>query len=129
VHGLIWALWHTPLIIAGLYVAGPLGPHHLGSAAIFIVYVVAFAYVFARFRLATGSIWPCAVLHGAWNAVLIDVFDKWTHGSQATIWTGEGGLLVMGTMIMAAFLVSRGRWTMIRTLPRRGQPLVREPLG
>src|SRR5215212_11232765 len=60
--GLIWGLWHIPLVFAGVYVAGS---SPIVSAVILMVTVTSFAFVFARMRLETGSIWPAIVLHGA----------------------------------------------------------------
>ena len=57
VSGVIWGLWHVPLIVTGLYAAGP---NPLLSAAIFIVMVVAITFPISWARLATGSIWPAA---------------------------------------------------------------------
>ena len=53
--GVIWGLWHVPLILGGVYLAGP--PPIL-SALLWMVTATAFSFVFARLRLATGSVWP-----------------------------------------------------------------------
>ena len=61
--GVIWGLWHVLLIVTGLYVAG--GQQSMVvTLSVFIVGATAFAFVLARFRLQTGSIWPVIVLHG-----------------------------------------------------------------
>ena len=57
--GVIWGLWHVPLIVTGLYAAGP---NRLLSAAVFMVMVVAVTFPMSWARLATGSIWPAAFL-------------------------------------------------------------------
>jgi len=67
VSGLIWALWHIPLILAGVYVAGT---SPIVSALIFMVSATSFGFVIARMRLETGSIWPAIVLHGSWNSII-----------------------------------------------------------
>jgi membrane protease YdiL (CAAX protease family) len=53
--GIIWALWHVPLILGGVYLAG-VSP--LVAASLWIVVAAAASLVLARIRLATGSIWP-----------------------------------------------------------------------
>jgi uncharacterized protein len=117
--GLIWGLWHTPLILAGLYAAGP-DPRL--SAAVFLVSVAAFGALIARARLETGSIWPAIVLHGAWNLTIQGVFDRATTGAAALLWTGESGLLVAAALVLVAVVGTRGRWPLLRMVPRRGEP-------
>ena len=46
--GLIWALWHTPLILSGQYASGP---NPLASAGVFVVTVIGIGYIFAWLRL------------------------------------------------------------------------------
>jgi uncharacterized protein len=111
--GLIWGLWHVPLILGGVYLAGP--PPAL-AAVLFMVVATAFSFVFARLRLETGSVWPAITLHSAWNAIIQVAFDPASTGTGATLWIGESGILVAFTMIVAAIIFSRGRWT-IRRVP------------
>jgi len=104
VSGLIWGLWHVPLILAGMYAAGPVP---LLSAALFMGAVISVSYVFARLRLATGSVWPAIVLHGAWNSVIQGPFDSSTAGAERLLWTGESGILVVLTLVLATLIVVR----------------------
>ena len=77
VSGLIWGLWHVPLILGGVYLAGP---PPLLAAALFMVTATAFSFVFARLRLETSSVWPAVALHAAWNAVIQATFDPASTG-------------------------------------------------
>jgi membrane protease YdiL (CAAX protease family) len=115
--GVIWGLWHVPLILGGVYLAGP--PPVL-SASLWMVTATAFSFVFARLRLATGSVWPAITLHAAWNSVIQVAFDPASSGTGATLWVGESGILVALTMIVAAVIFSRGQWTI------RGDPVAAE---
>jgi uncharacterized protein len=124
VGGVIWALWHVPGIVAGVYLAGS-GSSRLLTVMLFICYITAFAFVFARFRLATGSIWPAIVLHGAWNSIIQGPFDGSTGGANAALWTGEGGILVMLGMVgVAVGTVFVRPWRMLRS---PGDPIVTAP--
>ena len=116
VSGLIWALWHVPVVLAGGYAAGP---SPLLSAALLMVGITSFGYVIARLRLETGSVWPAVVLHTAWNSIIQGPFDGATTGAGATLWVGDSGILTTFVLVVAAVIFSRGRWTIIRTLPRR----------
>ena len=120
VSGLIWALWHLPLIFAGIYAAGP---YPALSAVLFVISVTSAAFVFARIRLETGSIWPAIFAHSAWNSIIQHPFDGATKGANAWLWTGESGILTVIVLVVVAVIVSRGTWTYIRSLPGRGVPL------
>ncbi|MBA2389406.1 MAG: CPBP family intramembrane metalloprotease [Geodermatophilaceae bacterium] len=118
--GLIWGLWHLPLVLAGVYAAGP---SPALSAVLFMGAVTSFGYILGRMRLQTGSIWPAVVAHSAWNSVIQGPFDGSTTGAGAGLWTGESGILTVVVLVVVAVLVSRGTWTYIRRLPERGVPL------
>lgn len=63
--GIIWALWHAPLILLGYnYPAGPRWWALMCMSGM----CVALGAVLAWLRLRTRSIWPCALFHGAINA-------------------------------------------------------------
>jgi len=113
--GLIWAFWHVPLVLGGVYAAGP---SPALSAALIVVSITSFGYVIARLRLETGSVWPAIVLHAAWNRIIQGPFDGATTGLGATLWVGESGILTALTLVLAAVIFSRGRWTILREPPK-----------
>jgi uncharacterized protein len=98
--GLVWALWHTPLILSGQYASGP---HPLASAAVFVVTVVGLGYVFAWLRLSSGSIWPCIWAHGVWNAVIQGPFDQ--SIAAYSPWVGESGILTAAAVAVFAVIL------------------------
>jgi len=103
ISGLIWGFWHVPLILGGVYLVGP---PPLLAAALWMVTATAFSFVFARLRLATGSVWPAITLHSAWNAIIQTAFDPASTSAGAELWIGESGILVALTMVIAAVLFS-----------------------
>jgi uncharacterized protein len=116
--GLIWGLYHIPVVLAGLYVAIPHGSSSVVTAVLFMVQITSNGFVIARMRLETGSIWPAIAQHGAWNSIIQGPFDLAikSSGAGATLWVGEEGILVAITMVVAAVIFSRGHWT-IRRVP------------
>lgn len=107
VSGLIWCTWHVPLILWGGYAVGP---YPLLSAALFILTILPVALLFFRWRIASGSVWPAVIAHGAWNVIIQGVFDRFTTGSAAALWTGESGVLT-AIAVWALFVVIRhARW-------------------
>lgn len=120
VSNLIWALWHIPMTLAGVYAAGP---SPVLSAGLLLIGVLAIGHAIAWLRLNTGSIWPAIALHAAWNSIIQGSFDRATTGPAATLWTGESGILTMLGLIIAALIINRRPWAMLR------QPLQSETLS
>ena len=106
VSGLIWAVWHFPLILSGAYASGP---HPLLSAGLFTIMVIGNALVAGVLRLRSGSVWPAIVLHAAWNSIIQHPFDRSSVGPAATLWVGESGVLVAVTTLIVGWLVYQ-RW-------------------
>jgi len=102
--GIIWGLWHLPVLILGNYNSGP---NLVLSIVFFMISVSSFGYILGRIRLSSGSVWPAVFLHAAWNAIIQDAFDAFSHGERAMIWTGESGILVAACLMLTAWLVSR----------------------
>jgi membrane protease YdiL (CAAX protease family) len=102
ISGLVWGLWHAPLIVSGQYASGR---YPILSVCFFVLGIVAAGYVFAWLRLSSGSIWPCIWAHGAWNAVIQGAFDRSTSGRS--VWVGESGVLTSPTLILFAVVLYR----------------------
>lgn len=62
--GLIWALWHFPLILSTDYTSIPLG----FFLPIFVVGVTVTAVVYGQMRKASGTVWTSVLMHGVGNA-------------------------------------------------------------
>jgi membrane protease YdiL (CAAX protease family) len=104
--GLIWALWHLPLILAGVYAAGT---SPLLASLLFLIGTTSAGHVLAILRLRTGSIWPAILLHSTWNPIIQGPFDWATTGPAARLWTGESGILTAGVLLIAALLLARSQ--------------------
>jgi uncharacterized protein len=102
VSGLIWAIWHFPLILSGAYASGTLP---LLSAGLFMIMVIGSALVAGVLRLRSGSVWPAVVLHAAWNSIIQHPFDRSSVGPGATLWVGESGVLVAVTTLIVGVIV------------------------
>jgi CAAX protease family protein len=100
ISGLVWGLWHAPLIFSGQYASGL---HPILSVCLFVAGIVAGGYVFAWLRLSSGSIWPCIWGHAVWNEVIQGTFDRSTSGRSA--WVGESGVLTAIVLILFAIVL------------------------
>lgn len=113
--GLIWAVWHYPLILFAGYSSGAPAWY---SILCFTVMVVGISYLYTWITLESGSVWPAVLLHGSHNLYVQGVFDRATIDTGPTAWwTGEfgAGLAIAGVVVA---LVTR--W-----LPRSGSAAVR----
>ncbi|MFN7700512.1 MAG: type II CAAX prenyl endopeptidase Rce1 family protein [Deltaproteobacteria bacterium] len=123
--GLVWGVWHLPLIVSGQYAAGP---YPVLSGLLFLVGTIAGGVVIAYVRLESGSVWAATLNHAAWNATIQGAFDGFTVGGGASrtqsIWIGESGVLVVLVNVLVAFLVLRETRVM-----RRGPRAAAEPLA
>ena len=103
ISGLIWATWHVPIVIAGLYVEGTSA---LLSVLGIYFCIVPFSYITAYLRLITGSVWLrlSFILLGM---PLFRDFARASTGDQTEIWIGESGLITAIIILATAIIMSR----------------------
>jgi uncharacterized protein len=118
VSGLVWSLWHAPLILSGRYAESPKPAFTL---PVFMVTMTAMGWLAGRMRLETGSVWPAVVLHACWNAILISFFNASTHGDSAPFFIGEGGVIVAASATTVTALLLRLRRPPAKVV-REGRP-------
>jgi hypothetical protein len=106
IGGLIWAAWHTPLILTGQYAEGP---HALVAVLGFAMLAVGLHTLWSHWLIRTRSLWPAIIGHSAWNAVIQHPFDGHTTGEAAALWIGDSGLLTAGLCLVGALIVVRFR--------------------
>lgn len=71
--GVLWALWHFPFLSTRPAVAGPAWVVYLD----FTIGIVGVSYVYCWLRLASGSLWPCVVLHAVMNWLVSYASPLW----------------------------------------------------
>ena len=106
--GLIWAAWHSPLLLFADYNAGTYRWYAMGC---FTVMVVSNSFIFAWLRLKSGSLWTAAVLHASHNLFVQTVFDNMMRDTGKTLWyTTEFGvaLAVVNVAFAVYFWTRRG---------------------
>lgn len=112
--GVIWGLWHAPVILLGYNY-----PAHPATGWLLMVGMcVVWGILFGWTRLATGSVWPAVIAHGALNgaAGMVNVlFREGTSFDTALVGvTGVTGWIL--PLVVVAALVLTGR------LPVRDAP-------
>jgi membrane protease YdiL (CAAX protease family) len=104
VSGVIWAVWHLPLVVFSDYNAGT--PMWYGVTC-FSVGVVSLSFLMVWLRMRSQSFWPTAFLHASHNLYVQGLFDRVTVDTGATRWlTGEFGAVFVATVALAAALVT-----------------------
>jgi len=112
ISGLMWALWHYPLIVLGSYHSK--APMWYGLLC-FTVMVVAWGVIAAWLRLRSGSIWPVTILHASHNALIQLVLNPLTVSTGATVYLIDefGAGVALGTVCIAVFV-----WVRAERSPR-----------
>jgi membrane protease YdiL (CAAX protease family) len=119
--GVIWGLWHAPLILLGYNY--PAAPGWLGLTMMVGMCILVGA-VFGWLRLRSESVWPAALAHGAFNAaagfsLIFAAAGESIDTTQATI-LGWSGWIVPAIVIVV--LLATKQFT-----PAVKRPAVRAP--
>lgn len=65
ITGVVWGLWHSPVILLGYNFGRP----DLLGVALMVGGCIAWGILFGWLRLRSGSVWPAVLAHGSLNAV------------------------------------------------------------
>jgi uncharacterized protein len=106
--GVIWAAWHSPLLLFADYNAGTNRCYAMGC---FTVMIVSNSFAFAWLRLRSGSLWTATVLHASHNLFIQTVFDNMMRNTGKTLWfTTEFGVALAAVNVAFAvyFWTRRG---------------------
>jgi len=106
--GIIWAAWHSPLLLFADYNAGT---NRWYALACFTVMVVSISFVFAWLRLKSDSLWTAALLHASHNLFVQSIFDNLMRNTGRTLWyTTEfgAGLAIVGVLFAFFYWRKRG---------------------
>jgi membrane protease YdiL (CAAX protease family) len=106
--GLLWAVWHYPSLLGSSYNSGTYPPYEIGC---FTVMVVSLGVVMAWLRMASGSVWPCVVLHAVHNSLIQGVLDAITAttGKAPYVTSEFGAGLAVSITVVAVVIVVRHR--------------------
>lgn len=108
ISGMVWSLWHYPILIYGDYNAGT--PTWYGLTC-FTVMVVSGSFIFAWMRLKSGSLWTGAILHASHNLYIQAIFTPLTRNTGRTAWYIDefGCVLPLVTVAFAVYFWSKRR--------------------
>jgi membrane protease YdiL (CAAX protease family) len=110
--GALWGLWHAPVILLGYnYPSAP-----VAGVALFVGFCVVWGVLHGWTRVASGSVWPAALMHGAVNASAgLSVLFAKEGATPDNVWVGLVGvsgwiLPVVAIVALAALGALPGRW-------------------
>ncbi len=98
--GLIWGVWHAPIIAMGHNY-----PQHPGIGLIMMVlFCLLYSPIFTYIRIKTKSVLGAAILHGSLNATAGIPLMYLKGGNDLTVGIGGlAGLLVLGALNIVLF--------------------------
>ena len=104
--GIIWGLWHAPLILMGHNYP----QHPQWGVLMMVVMCIPMSFIIQYFRVKSGSVIVAAIMHGTCNAVAgttmlfvgLDRFNDLLDGA-----CGLAGILAMLVVAIALFLFDR----------------------
>ncbi len=104
--GIIWSLWHAPLILAGYNY-----PHHpdIVGLGMFTLICIVWSIVLSQLRVLGRSVIPPAVMHGNINAIGPTILLSFTVGDELyTSPVGIIGLIASATIALILSVHVRG---------------------
>lgn len=105
--GLIWSLWHFPILIFADYNSGT--PTWYGLTC-FTVMVIGISFAFTWYRLKSGSLWTGVLLHASHNLFIQNFFTPITGDTGKTSYfVDEFGAVLPVIAILVAIYFWRRR--------------------
>lgn len=103
IGGVVWALYHLPLILFSDYRStAPIA----FQVVMFFISAIALTFVHNWFRAKSGSVWPSVVLHASHNIFLLNVFDPlMVRYALTDFFVSEFGVGIMVIAVLMALYV------------------------
>jgi len=102
VSGLLWAMWHWPLILTGLSGNGETPIHY--QLLCFTVFIMSISFVMTYLRLKTNSLWTAVIFHMSINLFLQKVFIPLTAQNSNSVWFIDETGAVLATISLSVAL-------------------------
>lgn len=107
-RGIIWSLWHYPLIIGGVY--GSTETPLWYRLVFFTITMTSVSFAFSWLRIKSGSLWTGVLLHAMHNLYFQEVFPMLAVDRSTTAYyIGEFGAFSAIAALIVAFVFWRKR--------------------
>lgn len=91
ISGLIWSIWHWPIIYLMYNGSGNL----LFHITTFTIMIVGMSFILAYFTFKSNSLWPAALYHSVHNIYIQKICTPLTITNEtSTFWIDEHGLMI-----------------------------------
>jgi membrane protease YdiL (CAAX protease family) len=106
VTGLIWSIWHWPLILLADYAKSPMP---LLTVFLFTICMTSFSVILGWLREYSKSVLPCAIAHAVHNVWVQNIVQEfYKPGRLDPFFNGEGGfVLTIIYLVIAMYLYRR----------------------
>ena len=84
ISGLIWAVWHWPMILMGIYGNEALPLWY--QLFFFTLLITALSVIMTYLRLKTNSLWTAVIFHMSFNVFLQKAFTPLTLMNEKSVW-------------------------------------------
>jgi uncharacterized protein len=110
--GLIWAIWHYPVVISGHYNGGAPIPY---SLVCFTLLLMCISIPLAWLRLKSGSLWTGVIFHSSHNLFILDLWNPLTQDTGITRYlSSEFGI----ALVITSFFVAWFFWKKADSIPQ-----------
>lgn len=118
--GVIWGLWHAPLIFVDGYEYND--PHSLAAVCMFVLPSMTLSIILAWLRFRTGSIWPTVLAHAVGNQAAALALLAFVTPGNLYLGTPVG---LIGILLSGAFAI----WLMVTGRLNTVPPQVTETMN
>ena len=107
--GCIWAVWHLPLVITGLYLPDTVMIYRVPA---FIIEVFALTVIITWIRMKSNSVWTAILFHAIHNYLDQVILQSLTKNTNSSYFVGETGIItIFFTVLFAVFIIIFARST------------------
>jgi membrane protease YdiL (CAAX protease family) len=104
ISGLIWGLWHFPLI----FINQPVDRSTFVGAACFLIGLTGVSFPMTWLRLRSGSVWSAALFHAAHNSFNAIALALLTPSARTALLMDETGIVMVVVGVALAVIWSVG---------------------
>lgn len=81
ISGIIWAVWHLPILLFADYNSGTPSWYAMSC---FVVLIMSMSFIYTYFRMKSGSLWTAVILHASHNLFIQNIFTPLTEDTGNT---------------------------------------------
>ena len=100
--GCIWAVWHLPLVITGLYLPDIVMIYRIPA---FIIEVFAITVIITWIRMKSNSVWTAILFHVIHNYLDQVILQSLTKNTNRAYFVGETGIITIFFTALIAVLI------------------------